>query len=57
MSAAAGAESLIEPLRRLARRAGEVILAHYGGEIDVRAKSDRAPVTLADEEAERLIVP
>jgi 3'(2'), 5'-bisphosphate nucleotidase len=57
MTAATAGVTLLEPLRRIARKAGEVILKHYGGEIDVRAKEDRSPVTLADEEAEHVIVP
>jgi 3'(2'), 5'-bisphosphate nucleotidase len=57
VTAATAGAALLAPLRRIAREAGAVILKHYGGEIDVRAKEDRSPVTLADEEAEHVIVP
>jgi 3'(2'), 5'-bisphosphate nucleotidase len=56
MSGAAEASALLGPLQRIAREAGVLILKHYGGEIESRAKADRSPVTLADEEAEHAIV-
>ena len=36
-------------------RAGAVILEHYAGDLEVARKADRSPVTVADEEAERVI--
>ncbi len=42
-------------LCRIAQDAGALILSHYAGEIEARAKSDASPVTFADEEAEVLI--
>ena len=42
-------------LARIAAAAGVVVMRHYGN-CEARAKSDRSPVTDADEEAERLIL-
>jgi 3'(2'), 5'-bisphosphate nucleotidase len=39
-----------------ARRAGALIMRHYAGEVERRHKADKSPVTIADEEAEELIV-
>lgn len=47
---------LVAAILPLALEAGAVILRHYGGAFAVRTKRDSSPVTLADEEAERLIV-
>ncbi|MBM3487778.1 MAG: 3'(2'),5'-bisphosphate nucleotidase CysQ, partial [Alphaproteobacteria bacterium] len=47
---------LVAAVVPLALEAGAVILRHYGGAFEVRSKRDSSPVTLADEEAERLIV-
>lgn len=47
---------LIGPLLDLARAAGDVILRVYASDFEVRGKSDSSPVTLADEQAERLIL-
>ncbi len=47
---------LVADLCRIARAAGDAIMAYYGGEVVVRAKADATPVTDADEAAERLIV-
>ncbi|MDB5406580.1 MAG: 3(2),5-bisphosphate nucleotidase CysQ [Rhodospirillales bacterium] len=50
----------LQPLLRLARdaawRAGEAIMEVYAGAFDVRRKEDASPVTLADEQAERIIL-
>jgi 3'(2'), 5'-bisphosphate nucleotidase len=46
----------MEHLVRIARAAGEVVMRHYKAGVDARVKSDRSPVTDADEEAERLIL-
>src|SRR6185312_9855088 len=46
----------MEHLVRIARAAGEVVMRHYEAGVDARVKSDRSPVTDADEEAERLIL-
>jgi 3'(2'), 5'-bisphosphate nucleotidase len=56
------APDLIDALRTVARRAGDVILEFYGDpaerrDLDLRRKEDRSPVTAADEAAERLILP
>src|ERR1700753_1730380 len=40
----------------IARRAGEVVMRHYQAGCEARMKSDRSPVTDADEEAEKLIL-
>ncbi|MEX2647425.1 MAG: 3'(2'),5'-bisphosphate nucleotidase CysQ [Alphaproteobacteria bacterium] len=47
--------SMILELRRLASRAGMIILQHYGSAV-ARRKDDSSPVTIADEEAERAII-
>jgi 3'(2'), 5'-bisphosphate nucleotidase len=54
---------LLDELRAVARRAGDVILEFYAGpeeerrELGLRRKEDQSPVTAADEAAERLILP
>jgi 3'(2'), 5'-bisphosphate nucleotidase len=47
---------LLPKLLAIADRAGAVILEHYAGEVTVASKADRSPVTLADEDAERVIL-
>jgi 3'(2'), 5'-bisphosphate nucleotidase len=47
---------LIEGIRALAAKAGDVILRYYEGDTEVRRKADASPVTAADEAAEALIV-
>jgi 3'(2'), 5'-bisphosphate nucleotidase len=47
----------LEPVRDIARRAGEIVMDVYAGAFDVRGKHDQSPVTEADERAEALIVP
>ena len=47
---------LLEEVVRLARAAGEQIMAVYEGAFEVRAKQDASPVTAADEQAEKIIV-
>jgi 3'(2'), 5'-bisphosphate nucleotidase len=51
------APSLLAEVEALARRAGDLILAIYASDFAVDRKEDASPVTLADEAAERLIVP
>jgi 3'(2'), 5'-bisphosphate nucleotidase len=46
----------LETLVRIAQAAGVVVMRHYEAGCDARVKSDRSPVTDADEEAERLIL-
>ncbi|MDE2371415.1 MAG: 3'(2'),5'-bisphosphate nucleotidase CysQ [Burkholderiales bacterium] len=48
---------LLASIEAIARAAGDVIMAVYGGGFEVRSKSDASPVTEADERAEALIVP
>lgn len=48
--------ALLPPVRAIALRAGAVILKHYRTDLDVREKSDASPVTLADEQAEHVIL-
>ncbi len=43
-------------LRRIALAAGEIIMTIYNGEMAVRSKADKSPVTDADEAAEELIL-
>lgn len=46
----------LQTLVRIARAAGEVVMRHYEAGCEARIKSDRSPVTDADEEAEKLIL-
>ena len=46
----------LQTLVRIARAAGDVVMRHYEAGCDARIKTDRSPVTDADEEAERLIL-
>lgn len=46
----------LQTLVRIVEAAGEVVMRHYEAGCDARMKSDRSPVTDADEEAERLIL-
>lgn len=46
----------LEHFVRIARAAGVVVMRHYEKGCDARVKSDRSPVTDADEEAEKLIL-
>ena len=48
--------ALLEAARLAARQAADIILKVYATSFDVRHKADKSPVTLADEEAERLII-
>ena len=43
-------------LERLARRAGEVVMAVYATDFAVQGKADASPVTLADQQAEAVIL-
>jgi 3'(2'), 5'-bisphosphate nucleotidase len=47
---------LLDTIVALAERAGVVLMQHYRGEVEVRAKADASPVTIADEAAEALIL-
>src|SRR4051794_38539579 len=47
---------LLPKLLAVADRAGAVILEHYAGDLEVARKADRSPVTVADEDAERVIL-
>src|SRR5438445_12512849 len=46
----------LKTLVRIARAAGIVVMRHYQAGCDTRIKSDRSPVTDADEDAEKLIL-
>ena len=48
-------QELLAAARHAADGAAEVLMAHYGTELDVRTKGDGSPVTEADEAAEKLI--
>jgi 3'(2'), 5'-bisphosphate nucleotidase len=50
------ANAWLEPVCGIARRAGEVVMAVYASDFEVRGKADASPVTLADERAEAVIV-
>jgi 3'(2'), 5'-bisphosphate nucleotidase len=47
---------LARQLAGIAHEAGQLILRHYDAGVETRRKIDRSPVTVADEEAEALIV-
>jgi 3'(2'), 5'-bisphosphate nucleotidase len=47
----------LDAVAAIARRAGAVVMAIYGTDFAVRNKGDASPITEADEQAERLIVP
>ena len=49
--------SLLPALEMLARRAGEVIMGVYAQDFEVLTKTDNSPVTLADQQAEAIILP
>ncbi len=49
--------ALLPEMVALAKRAGAEIMKIYSGEIEVRLKADRSPVTAADLAAEAVIVP
>ncbi len=55
--APAGEAELLEALAALAETAGKEILRHYHPGVEARLKSDRTPVTAADEAAEAIILP
>lgn len=48
--------TLVDGLRRLSLKAGAAIMAHYGRGIEAARKEDDSPVTIADHEAERIIL-
>lgn len=48
--------ALLEAVAAIARRAGERIMAIYAQPFEVRDKADGSPVTLADQQAEALIL-
>lgn len=48
--------TLLASMVTIAREAGALIMHHYAGEVTRRDKADKSPVTVADEEAERLII-
>src|SRR4029079_114466 len=47
---------LLERVREIAQRAGEVVMQVYATDFAVRGKDDASPVTEADERAEAVIV-
>lgn len=49
--------TLLEAIVRLAERAGECILEVYRGDFAVERKADDSPVTIADRQAEAIILP
>ena len=48
--------TLLPALERLARQAGAVVMAIYATPFTVQGKADDSPVTLADQQAERVIL-
>ena len=48
--------ALLAQVVAIARDAGALVMRHYEAGVDRREKADRSPVTIADEEAEQLIV-
>jgi 3'(2'), 5'-bisphosphate nucleotidase len=56
MNRASSGMELAQSLAKIAHEAGELILRHYDAGVETRRKIDHSPVTIADEEAETLIV-
>ncbi len=52
----ASRRALLQDLVVVAREAGALIMRHYAGGVAHRDKADKSPVTVADEEAETLII-
>jgi len=50
-------ESLVDPVREIARRAGVAILGYYKTDLDIEKKDDWSPITEADRAADNIIVP
>ncbi len=50
------AQALTLALRDIAIQAGGIIMKYYETDMDTRKKLDHSPVTIADEEAEHLII-
>jgi 3'(2'), 5'-bisphosphate nucleotidase len=50
-------QARLDAIIAIARRAGDVIMEHYQGKIEVDDKTDGSPVTAADRAADALIVP
>lgn len=48
--------ALTEELRRLALKAGAAIMVHYRNGVEATRKQDNSPVTIADQDAERIIL-
>jgi len=48
--------ALLAQMVEIAREAGALIMRHYAGVVEHRQKADKSPVTIADEEAEQLII-
>lgn len=49
-------DEMLESIARIARSAGEEVMAVYASDFEVRGKQDSSPVTQADLRAERVIV-
>ncbi len=49
-------QTLLDSVERIAREAGEAIMAIYGREFSVEEKADKSPLTEADAAAHELIV-
>ena len=56
MTTSKGNAGLLDQVIRIARRAGDVVMTVYAGDIAVRGKDDASPVTEADEKAEAVIL-
>ena len=55
MAGAGQVDAWIALTRELAAASGKLILKHYGTALDIEAKPDRSPVTIADRQAEALL--
>lgn len=49
-------KDLLARMVETAREAGVLVMHHYAGDVERRHKADKSPVTVADEEAEQLIL-
>ncbi len=48
--------ALIQDLCRLSLQAGAAIMVHYANNVTATKKDDNSPVTIADQDAERIIL-
>ena len=50
-------EAMIDPIIKVSRQAGKVIMKYFEEGTSTNVKADGSPVTAADHEAENIIIP